>query len=257
LRPAKTIPYLFSEPGRAALYRFVDHSTLFAFDLDGTLAGITDDPQRIYVSGPTRQGLSRLIRQAPVAVITGRSRDDARAHLGVNPHFLIGNHGAEGLPGWEMREREFVTLCASWENQLRQSLPSTDASGIAIENKGTTLSIHYRAAPAERKARALILKGIAGLIPKPRIVAGKAVENLLPASAPDKGTAMLYLMGLAKCPKGLYVGDDVTDEDVFRLGGKNLFTVRVGCLTKTCAQYVLRDNNEIIRLLKEIAMALR
>ena len=45
--------------------------------------------------------MSKLI----VAVITGRSRSDAMQHLAITPHYLIGNHGAEGLPGWESQDK--------------------------------------------------------------------------------------------------------------------------------------------------------
>jgi trehalose 6-phosphate phosphatase len=256
LRQTRIIPHLFSESALAALRGFVDHSTLFAFDLDGTLTSISADPQNILLSGATREQLSRLIKHAPVAVITGRSRSDAQAHLGITPHFLIGNHGAEGLPGWQAWEREFVDMCVDWEKQMRQALLSADVSGITIENKGMTLSIHYRAALRRRRARSLILKGIDELVPKPRRVEGKCVENLLPPSAPDKGTAMLYLMRLSESPKGLYVGDDVTDEDVFRLEGNHLFTVRVGTGVMSRAQYELRNHKEMVRLLREINQTL-
>jgi len=35
-------------------------------------------------------------------------------------------------------------------------------------------------------------------------------------------------MNQAGCPKGFFVGDDETDEDVFRLDHESIFTVRVG-----------------------------
>jgi len=243
---------LFSEPGLTALRNFVDHATLFAFDLDGTLTPIISDPQNILVSEATKEELCRLIKHAPVAVITGRSRNDARAHLGIAPMFLIGNHGAEGLPGWEVREKEFVDICIGWERQLSRIFLPSNVSGISIENKGMSLSIHYREARYRRRARTLILRGIDLLMPKPRRVRGKCVENLLPAAAPDKGTAMLYLMDLTKCPKGFYAGDDVTDEDVFRLDGNCLFTVRVGAVQSSRAQYELLSQGDTLRLLKEI-----
>lgn len=251
------ITSLFSESGLNALRSFVDHGTLFAFDLDGTLTPITTDPQSILVPKATREELCRLIKYAPVAVITGRSRSDARAHLGITPRFLIGNHGAEGLPGWEEREKEFVDICVDWELQLSRILLPENVPGISIENKGASLSIHYRETHYRRRARTLILRGIDLLMPRPRRVRGKCVENLLPEAAPDKGTAMLYLMDLMKCPKGFYVGDDATDEDVFRLDRNRLFTVRVGTMQTSRAQYELRSQGETVHLLREINQILK
>ena len=248
---------MFTVPGLTALRSFVDQDTLFAFDLDGTLTPITVNPQGILVPEATRKELRRLISYAPVAVITGRSRNDAKAHLGITPRFLIGNHGAEGLPGWEEREKEFADICVDWERQLSRILFPEDGSGISIENKGTSLSIHYREAHYRRRARTMILRGIDLLTPRPRRVRGKCVENLLPEMSPDKGTAMLYLMDLMKCPKGFYVGDDITDEDVFRLDRNRIFTVRVGTMRASRAQYKLRSQGETVRLLREINRILK
>lgn len=248
--------YLFTESGLTALRSYVGRTTLFAFDLDGTLAPIVADPQHILISETTRSELGLLATRASVAIITGRSRDDARAHLGIAPRFLVGNHGAEGLPGWEEREKEFARMCMRWEQQLEKILPPACTPGIRIENKGTTLSIHYRAAPVRREARASILLGIDSLVPRPRRVTGKLVENLLPEDAPDKGAAMLHLLELTRSPKGFYVGDDATDEEVFRLDGDVLLTVRVGRRGTTKARYELRNQRDIIRLLKEINRAL-
>jgi trehalose 6-phosphate phosphatase len=243
---------LFTESGLAALKTFVGHATLFAFDLDGTLAPIADHPQNIVISAAARTELRLLTNHASVAIITGRSRADAQAHLGIVPQFLVGNHGAEGLPGWEEQEKAFSQLCIAWEEQLRQKMPPEGTSGIRIENKGTTLSIHYRMALIPREALSLIFHAIESLVPRPRRVTGKLVENLLPESAPDKGTAMLRLLELTKSPNGLYVGDDATDEDVFRLDRDDLFTVQVGRRGTTKARYTLNSQKDVVRLLREI-----
>lgn len=252
MKPGTTFPYLFTESGFRDLDRFVNTKTLFAFDLDGTLAPISPDPRTIRISGKTRKGLARLINLAVVAIVTGRSRSDAQAHLGIVPQFLIGNHGAEGLPGWEARERDFAEISLTWERQLRQLIPPEDVSGIGIENKGTTLSIHYRAAGNKRQTRDLLLQGIQKLNPGPRRIPGKRVENLLPVTAPDKGTAIRYLLDLSESSMGLYVGDDATDEEVFRLEGDRLLTIRVGTGGRSRARYRLRKQSEVARLLEEI-----
>jgi trehalose 6-phosphate phosphatase len=247
---------LLTESGLAALRRFVDRTTLFAFDLDGTLAPIASHPQDIVVSERAREELGLLVTRASVAIITGRSRRDAQVHLGIVPQFLVGNHGAEGLPGWEKQEKAFSQICANWQQQLEKILPHEHTSGVRIENKGTTLSIHYRAAPDRRGARSFILRSVDSLVPRPRRVAGKLVENLLPEHAPDKGAAMLHLLQMTKSPKGFYVGDDATDEDVFRLARDDLFTVRVGRRGTSKACYTLNNQQDVIRLLREINQTL-
>ena len=244
--------YLFSDKGLAALHDFVDPATLFAFDLDGTLAPIIADPGGIHVSAAVQEALAELKEWAAMAIITGRSRRDALHHLGVAPQYLVGNHGAEGLPGWERYKEDFRLLGDGWERQLHGRIPDGENSGIVVENKGMSVSVHYRNARNRPSARSLVQRAIAQLVPQPRVVGGKYVENLLPEEAPDKGSALLQLMRMAGCAKGFFVGDDQTDEDVFRLDGDQLFTVRVGTGTKSRARYFLRGQGEIPSLLHHV-----
>jgi trehalose 6-phosphate phosphatase len=159
-----TMINLFSDDGREALRDFVDRQTLFAFDLDGTLAPIVADPSLIKVSDDLRARLSRLGKLTSVAIVTGRACADARAHLGFKPRFLVGNHGAEGLPGREEEEAGFVRLGSAWEGQLRLLMQDVRSAGIVFENKGATLSLHYRNAPDPDMAQRDILKAMNSLV---------------------------------------------------------------------------------------------
>jgi trehalose 6-phosphate phosphatase len=252
----QAVTYLFDETGLAALRSFIDRTTLFAFDLDGTLAPIAADPSRIRIPHPIREELVKLMEQTTVAVITGRSRSNAQAHLGMTPHCLIGNHGSEGLPGREAYEAEYLILANNWERQLRGLLVSANGDSIVIENKGATVSVHYRASCDRAEARSQVRSGIELLSPLPRIISGKCVEDLIPATAPNKGDALLYLMKHLGYPKGFYIGDDKTDEDIFRLTGDQLFTMRVGTAGPSQAGYALRSQKEVHGLLREIVNAL-
>lgn len=248
--------YLFTESGMAALRDFVDNGTLFAFDLDGTLAPIIDNPKNVQIPEPIMKELTLLNFLAPLAIITGRSKADAQLRLGISPGYLIGNHGAEGLPGWKASEKQYRHLGNIWEKQLNAMLPVTDNQGIVLENKGSTLSIHYRNVLDKEKARDMLLRAIGLLAPRPKHVSGKYVENLIPAAAPDKGTAVLHLLRQSGCQKAVFAGDDETDEDVFKIAGDNLFTVHVGNGEKTRARYFLCDQREIEMFLRKINSSL-
>ncbi|MRR17541.1 MAG: trehalose-phosphatase [Deltaproteobacteria bacterium] len=244
--------YLFGKTALSDLTDFIDRSTLFAFDLDGTLAPITADPAAIGIPDAVRRAFADLNERAPVAVITGRSRLDALTHLGVAPRYLIGNHGVEGLPGWASRENDFIRTVREWQKQLDLLLPLNSREGIKIENKGATLSMHYRHALHTSAALASILLAVERLLPKPRRISGKFVENLLPEGAPDKGVALCLLMQQEGFTKAFFAGDDETDEQVFRLDHENIFTLRVGKSPGTEASFYLRGQNEVARLLRKI-----
>jgi trehalose 6-phosphate phosphatase len=75
--------------------------------------------------------------------------------------------------------------------------------------------------------------------------------------APDKGDALLRLIALEQADVALYVGDDITDEDVFRLDKPGtLLTARVGEAQFSAARYFLRDQLEIDHLMAHL-IALR
>ena len=251
------LSYLFGKAALSKMRNFIDRTTLFAFDLDGTLAPIVPKPCAIGIPETIRQELTTLNEQAVVAVITGRSCADALHHLGITPRYLIGNHGAEGLPGWKDREQVFSIIVNQWQSQLDELLPVNDRKGIMIENKGVTLSLHYRHVCNIKSAHKMILEVISKLSPQPRRIGGQFIENLLPAGAPDKGIALKVLMRKSGCRKGFFVGDDETDEDVFRLSDENIFTIRVGMNAFSDALFYLRDQSEITQLMSEINGVLR
>jgi len=243
---------ILSESGLHALRSFIAGPTLFAFDLDGTLAPIVPDPSKIMIADEVRERMTRLCLVAKVTVLTGRSRDDARRYLGFKPLFIVGNHGAEGVPGWEEREVGFVQLCRGWEEQLQGLLPRTTQNGIVIENKGASLSLHYRNAPEVEKARMEIMLAVRRLTPLPRQISGKYVENILPQEALNKGEALVQIMGHAGTSRAVFVGDDDTDEDVFRMRDDRILGIRVGNSSPSKARYCLSDQKRIGRLIGEI-----
>lgn len=256
MTPKDRCEYLLGAKGRKDLAAFTDCSTLYAFDLDGTLSAIAYDPQLIIVEETVRRSLLNLMKIARVAVVTGRSVSDARHHLGMEPHYLIGNHGAEGLPGQSEKETFYNALSADWAKQASVCHMRHKRQDIMMENKGASLSFHYRNAVNREEARIAILDCISELNPKPRHISGKYVENIIPAEAPDKGSAIKVLLQNTGCSKVLYAGDDETDEDVFSLKDERIFSVHIGTETKTKAHYYLKKQDEMSQLIQSIIAVL-
>jgi trehalose 6-phosphate phosphatase len=245
--------YAFSAAGRAALRRLHGRRLLAAFDFDGTLAPIALRPEQVVTPPAARAALDRLRGWCRTAVISGRSRDDVVVRLGVAVDFAVGNHGIDGLPGAEREAAECVAVSRGWLAQLRggELLRALD-HGLLLEDKEVSLSVHFRQARDAARAARELPALLAALVPAPRIVAGKMVYNLLPPSAVDKGTALLRLLEAAGADAGLYVGDDVTDEDVFRLHQPDLLTIRVGRDDASQARLYLRAPSELPRLIDEL-----
>jgi trehalose 6-phosphate phosphatase len=231
------------DPGlRRELVRLAREDALLAFDFDGTLAPLVDDPQTAALPEPTRLLLAALAGQRRCAVLSGRALDDLRGRLAGLPLLaLVGNHGLEvdGVPPPEaLRHRVHA-----WGRELRGRLQGEP--GVLVEDKGLSLSVHYRAAPEPLRAEASI-RGAADALRDAKVFGGHAVINVVPEGAPDKGAALRELLVAAQAPAALYVGDDQTDESAFALAREfPLLAVRVGASDSTCAQHVVADRSGV------------
>lgn len=225
---------------------------LLAFDFDGTLAPIVADRDGARMRGRTRRLFSRVCSLYPCAVISGRSQGDVAARLGGAPvKYVIGNHGLEPGVGIGAFEEDVAAARALVGAALRP------IAGIDVEDKRYSLAIHYRRARKKREARAAIHAAVEALPVRMRLIAGKMVVNVVPDRAPNKGDALLHLREEERADTALYVGDDVTDEDVFELDQPGrVLTVRVGASRTSAATYYLRAQAEIDALLTRL-VALR
>jgi trehalose 6-phosphate phosphatase len=245
-----TASYIFSSEGLAALAPYVAPDTLFAFDLDGTLVPIVEEYSAAQITEPVRTTLERLVKVAKVAVITGRSRQDALRILAFEPHLLVGSHGAE----WPAQEAgqggQNATVCLAWREQLHALL--CREQGVEYEFKGESVTLHYRKAADAEKALSAINAAIEALVPSPRRIGGKFVVNLLPVDALTKGDALVAAMELFGLQRAIFIGDDVTDEEVFKLKNVDVFGIHIGKDDQTAAPYYLEQQSALPGLLNSM-----
>ncbi len=236
----------------AELAAFARGRVLVAFDFDGTLAPIVAGRARAAMRPRTRALLAAVCERYPCAVISGRGRADvARRLAGVPVRHVVGNHGLE--PARDMA-RFARAVAAVWP---RLAARLAHVAGVEIEAKRFSLAVHYRRAPDKRAARRAIHAAIAALPDAMRMVAGKLVVNVIPARAPHKGDALLRLRAEEGADRAIYVGDDVTDEDVFALAARErILPVRVGRARASAATCFVRDQRQVDVLLARL-VALR
>jgi trehalose 6-phosphate phosphatase len=240
--------YLFSNEGTAALAAVVQRPALFAFDFDGTLAPIEPRPESVRTPTSIVRLLDALARERPVAVISGRRRSDLTQRLPPSVRYLVGNHGNEGFARDE--ERILHATCRAWLEQL-DALFAGDARAaeVAVEDKGMTLSLHYRLARDREAAGDWLREVIAQVEPAPTIIGGKLVFNLLPPGALTKFEALQALAHAEAVETVLFVGDDDTDELVFERAPANWLTVRVELERNSRARYFLQQQADVAQLL--------
>jgi trehalose 6-phosphate phosphatase len=230
---------------RPILQEFLRPSTLVAFDYDGTLAPIVDDPDEAEMRLETRELLRLIAKRHSVAVITGRSRIGAMRFLdGIPLVEVVGNHGAEGR---EAMPNQIIERVAEWRSKLEPRL--NEMEGVVLEDKIFSLSIHYRKSP-ERGITLKIMSAVEDLRGA-RKVGGKSVVNIIPREAPNKGTSLQGLCERFRACRSIFVGDDDTDEDVFKMvGAGSVLGIRVGASNDTAANYYIDDQTDIDPLLK-------
>jgi trehalose 6-phosphate phosphatase len=242
------VKYVFSPQGRRVLTQFALSNVLLAFDYDGTLSPIVTDRNRAPMRRRTLRLLSTVCQKYPCAVISGRARADVSTYLdGIQTRYVIGNHGLE--PTRQMKQ--FSVLVAEVHHQLGPLLGHLP--GVDIEDKRYSLAVHYRRSRQSTFAREQIIRAIGALSMPVRLMHGKRVINVLPDGAPHKGIAVQQLRSKAQADTAIYIGDDVTDEDVFDLDQPGrLLSIRVGRSIKSSASYYLRTQLEIDPLLHHL-----
>ncbi|MEA5159605.1 trehalose-phosphatase [Cereibacter johrii] len=204
---------------RSALRDAPDDWALF-LDIDGTLVDIAEQPHDVRVAAGLPQDLARLAERlgGALALVTGRRVDWIDANFG--PHLFP----AAGLHGVERRrasgELDRAGLAPSL-NALRKDLGRRTARmpGVLLEDKVAAVALHYRQAPErEPDVRAMMEMALKVMGDGWVLQHGKMVVELRPASA-NKGTALEAF--LAEPPfagrRPVAVGDDVTDEEMFRV----------------------------------------
>jgi trehalose 6-phosphate phosphatase len=249
-----TMSLPFFESGLPVLDALAKPGMLCAFDFDGTIAPIVKEPARAFAPTAVSRRLARLCDYASVAIITGRSVADMPTRLDFKPHFIVGNHGLEGVPGWGNDNQRQRHLCQDWLATLSAALSNRTMfdPGIQIEDKGLSLSVHYRMAHDRTQAHTQLSRLFETLTPPADIIAGKCVFNLLPPNSINKGSAMIRLMEISGAGSALYVGDDITDEHVFRLHRPDLLSVRIERASDSAAPFFLHHRLDMTALLDEL-----
>jgi trehalose 6-phosphate phosphatase len=238
---------------------------LLALDFDGTLAPIVRRPEDARPLPGAVAAIER-IRQDPrmrVAIVSGRGLEDARARVGVADLYFAGNHGLEiEGPGVRREHAEALAARPALERcaeRIRARIGGIE--GVQIEDKGLTLSIHFRrvadAAAGEAAAREAV-DACAGE-PLVRVTSGKMVVEVRPAVDWHKGRATEFLietlLGDVPGAPAIFIGDDRTDEDAFRVvagrGGGVVVADPPDADTAAIAR--VRSPEEVVSLLEALA----
>ncbi|MBC3788360.1 bifunctional alpha,alpha-trehalose-phosphate synthase (UDP-forming)/trehalose-phosphatase [Spirosoma utsteinense] len=234
-------------------------SRLLLLDYDGTMAEFTARPDQ---TTPSVEVIS-LIRelaaspQNNVVIISERSHETLESLLEGLPIDIVAEHGTylrqEGI--W----RSSILDDSHWKETVRPLLEGfvSRCDGSFIDEKSHSIAWHYREVSETigfERSRELVLTLNALLPYQLRAIDGNKVVEVKIADT-DKGRMARQLAMAYPYDFVLAVGDDSTDEDMFRdLTGDGHYTVKVG-RGATTAGYRLDSVKEVLSLLTAFVKA--
>ena len=229
-------------------------------DYDGTLAPYQKLPS---LAAPSEE-LIDLLKQLTndpaneIVIISGRDVNTLEKWLGKLQLNMIAEHGAcIKLRGQEWKEQ--ITIKTEWKEQIRplMQLFVDRCAGSFIEEKNSTLAWHYRNTNQElgfmrsRELRNALLQLTANTALQ--VVDGNKVLEVRMVGV-DKGVAALSMLAAIDPDFILCIGDDATDEDMFRVMRERGYTIKIG-RANTSAQYTILSQKEVFPFLKKFIEA--
>ncbi|WIB59028.1 trehalose-phosphatase [Curtobacterium sp. MCLR17_007] len=230
---------------------------LVALDFDGTLAPFADDPGQVGALPGSWAAVLTLQRakDTEVVLVSGRPLDSlARVSQAPDGMSLVGSHGVE----WRVDGHDEAALTEDEQARVARIGAALDAvgerfPGVVIEHKPAGHGVHTRRVSAEVAAEADAAASAA---------AHEADADVLERGGKDilefavrhvtKGDAIDRLRALRGADAVFFAGDDVTDEDAFRVLGDGDVGVKVG-EGDTLAGHRVADPAALTDVLKQLA----
>jgi trehalose 6-phosphate phosphatase len=228
-------------------------------DYDGTLTPIVNTPEEAVLSKEMRSTLESQ-KDNPdsiVAIISGRSLLDVKSMVLLDGICYAGNHGMEieyqnelyVHPDAKKMKHLIKKICKELEPMLE------GIEGKIIEDKGLTASVHYRMVSSEEipEVKRIVKSTIQPYIEKGNIklTHGKMVLEIRPNIPWDKGKAVEWVLksigaDISNKYFPIYIGDDRTDEDAFKImKGRGLSVLVSSEVKDTNAEYALHNVDEV------------
>ncbi|XP_013680564.1 probable trehalose-phosphate phosphatase I isoform X1 [Brassica napus] len=242
-------------------------------DYDGTLSPIVDDPDKAFMSSKMRRTVKKLAKCFPTAIVTGRCLDKVYNFVKLAELYYAGSHGmdikgpAKGFSRHKRVKQSLLYQPASdylpmIDEVYRQLLEKTKSTpGVIVENNKFCASVHFRCVD-EKKWSELVLqvRSVLKEYPRLKLNQGRKVFEIRPMIEWDKGKALEFLLeslgfGNSNNVFPVYIGDDRTDEDAFKMlrdRGEGCGVLVSKYPKDTDASYYLQDPSEVMNFLQRL-----
>lgn len=245
------------------LEKIKKYKLVLCLDYDGTLSPIVEDYNKAFLSAAMRKQIKALADKIPVAIVSGRDIRFIVEMVNLPGIFYAGSHGFEikGPNGFyhELDEAQaLLPVLKQVEEKLTAELSSIE--GVKVERKKYAIAVHYRNTAEENIAQVEnTVNRLLADYHKLKKGTGKKVLELKPHIDWDKGKAVelicKQLSEATKAAAAIYIGDDVTDEDAFKIIDKGVGIMVGHHHEPTAATYFLEDVDEVHAFLKKLSQS--
>jgi trehalose 6-phosphate phosphatase len=216
------------------------------FDFDGTLAPIVEKPENAFMTQQTLTLLKEIKKIFWTGIVSGRSLEDVKNRIPIELDFYSGNHGIESP---FVSQSVLRKIKYSMENI--KDICSKINKDVYVEDKGLSIAVHFRGLEKPETALAEYISAFDSN-KNVKLIPGILTLNLLPNNYFDKGWIMQKLMKEYKRSTFVFIGDDITDEYIFKIKAEQLLSISVGNKKESASKYFIEDQKEINILLKKI-----
>jgi trehalose 6-phosphate phosphatase len=233
------------------------HDWALFLDVDGTLLDFARTPGDVHVPTDLIGDLRRLQEafDGALALVSGRQLETLDALFAPLRLPSIGLHGLQRRAGDRSAHdlpHELASVLAA-ARDLAAKYP-----GALIEDKGITIALHWRDAPAAEEPLHEFANSVLIDLPGYCLQPGRDVLELRP-DGHDKGDAIVSLLETDNFRNRLpvFIGDDLTDEHGFdAVNARHGISVLVGSRASSAATHGLRDPAAVRTWLREAALLL-
>ena len=228
--------------------------TLLAFDFDGTLAPICDDPADVRIT----RGAAALLQEATrirgvvVAIVTGRDAGDIAARVDLSGAYMVASHGLEVRAPGDVVVRDATPLSVNLDDALRDEI---HASGLRLESKKHAVALHWRGVPYEAIAPVADSFRSWARGNDLDVIEGRCVVEARSRGG-GKDEALRWLARVAGATRVVYAGDDLTDYGPLRFAAENGLAVFMASSERDAPPgvRVVRSFREMLQLIREEVM---
>ncbi|MCP5495099.1 MAG: bifunctional alpha,alpha-trehalose-phosphate synthase (UDP-forming)/trehalose-phosphatase [Leptospiraceae bacterium] len=229
-------------------------------DYDGTLTAIVRSPELAAPNAEILEIIKRLSEQEATDffIVSGRDKEFLQKHLGHLNISFIAEHGVWLKDKTDTEWKMIQPISTDWKHKLLPlfELYTDRLPGSFVEEKDFSIAWHYRKAEAESApayAQALFDSLNTHYTKYDlQVLSGSKVIEVRSASV-NKGNAIVNYLGKKEYDFILTMGDDWTDEDMFRVLPEEAYSIKVGIIP-SLGKYNVHTYNEIVELLNELSL---